>query len=319
MTILVTGGAGFIGSHFIELLLKKGHDSIVCVDNFNDYYDPALKRNNITSFSDSESVTLIEGDFCDPAFSLDLFKRYQFDKVVHLGAYAGVRISVSQPLVYMQNNVSGTLCLLEAARAFPVENFLLASSSTVYGKGAEIPFKETNTLGIPASPYGASKRGAELIGMTYYELHGIPFTAVRPFSVYGPRLRPDLALTIFTDRIIHEQEVPLYGDGSYRRDFTHVTDICDGIYAAMNSKEAIGHRINLGHGHPITMSHVIETLEESIGKKANINYLPVREEDLETTFADIELARNLLGYNPKITFSEGASDFVSWYREWNKV
>ena len=319
MSILVTGGAGFIGSHFIELLLAKGHTSIVCLDNFNDYYDPQLKRNNIQSFRDSESVTVLEGDFCDAQFVLQLFEEYGFQQVVHLGAYAGVRCSVSQPLLYMNSNVTGTLCLLEAARKYPVQKFLLASSSTVYGKGADIPFKENNTLGIPASPYGASKRGAELIGMTYHELHGIPFTAVRPFSVYGPRLRPDLALTIFTDCIIHGKELPLYGDGSYQRDFTHVKDICDGIYDAVHKEESTGHRINLGHGHPISMSHVIETLEEAIGKKANVKRLPVREEDLETTFADIELAKELLGYDPRIKFTEGAIDFVRWYREWHNV
>ncbi len=320
MSILVTGAAGFIGSHFVEFLLsKQGDEPIVCVDNFNDYYDPALKRNNAALFDKEPRVTFLEKDFCDVSAMKTLFHEHAVRFVVHLGAYAGVRVSVSQPLLYARNNAEGTLVLLETSRMHPVEQFVLVSSSTVYGKGAEIPFREDRLLGIPASPYGASKRAAELFGMTYLELHDVPVVAVRPFSVYGPRLRPDLALSIFTNRILRGESLPLYGDGSIRRDMTHVSDICDGLYNAMTQKQAVGHRINLGNSHPIAMSEVIHHLETAAGMKANIEYYPRREEDLETTCADLTLARDLLNYEPRVLFQEGAKEFVHWYREWYKV
>lgn len=319
MKILVTGGAGFIGSHFIEQLLNSQDAEIVSVDNFNDYYDPQLKRNNAASFADRDGVKLLEHDFCDAAFIRELFANESFTHVMHLGAYAGVRVSVSQPTVYVRNNVEGTLSLLEAAREFPVEQFVLVSSSTVYGKGAEIPFREYNTLGIPASPYGATKRAAELMGMTYHQLHGVPVVGIRPFSVYGPRLRPDLALSIFTGKILRGESLPLYGDGSFRRDMTHVSDICKGLWSAMTCPSAIGERINLGCGNPIAMGDVIKTLSDAAGTPAKIDYLPVREEDLETTYADLTLAKQILDYEPKVPFSDGAVDFVNWYREWHKL
>lgn len=319
MKILVTGGAGFIGSHLIEQLVATQDATIVCVDNFNEYYDPQLKRSNAKAFANHENVSLVEDDFCDAAFIRKLFATESFTHVMHLGAYAGVRVSVSQPTVYVRNNVEGTLSLLEAAREFPVEQFVLVSSSTVYGKGADIPFREYNTLGIPASPYGATKRAAELMGMTYHQLHGVPVVGIRPFSVYGPRLRPDLALSIFTRKILLGESLPLYGDGSFRRDMTHVSDICKGLWAAMTRSDAVGERINLGCGNPIAMSDVIQTLADAAGKPAKIDYLPVREEDLDTTYADLTLAKKLLDYEPVVPFSEGAVDFVNWYREWHNL
>ena len=318
MKILVTGAAGFIGSHFIEFLLRQeqgAHEvQIVRIDNFNDYYDPSLKRENAASYADHDAVNLIEHDFCDASFMNDLFGKENFTHVMHLGAYAGVRISVDRPQVYVRNNVEGTLVMLEAVRAFPVEQFVLASSSTVYGHPAETPFREYSTLGLPASPYGATKRAAELMGMTYHQLHGTPIVCIRPFSVYGPRLRPDLALSIFTDRILKGESLPLFGDGSFRRDMTHVTDICQGLWNAMTLPGAVGERVNLGCGNPIAMSDVIQSLADAAGKPAKIDYLPEREEDLETTYADLTLARKVLNYEPKVSFAEGAKDFVNWYR-----
>lgn len=319
MKILVTGGAGFIGSHFIDQLLDSTQATIVCVDNFNDYYDPQLKRSNAKSFEHNERISLIDHDFCDATVVRELFASESFTHVMHLGAYAGVRVSVAQPQVYVRNNIEGTLALLEAAREFPVEQFVLVSSSTVYGKGADIPFREYGTLGIPASPYGATKRAAELMGMTYHQLHGVPVVGVRPFSVYGPRLRPDLALSIFTGKILRGESLPLYGDGSFRRDMTHVSDICKGLWAAMTRSQAVGERINLGCGNPIAMSDVIQTLADAAGKPAKIDYLPVREEDLEVTYADLTLAKKLLDYEPVVPFSQGGVDFVNWYREWHKL
>ena len=313
MSILVTGGAGFIGSHLIGILLDRGTDSIVCLDNFNDYYDPALKREGISPFADDSRVNIVEGDFRDFAFTRKLFESHRFEHVIHLGAYAGVRISVSQPKMYQEANVGGTLSLLEAAREFPVQSFGLASSSTVYGTGAGIPFDEDAPLGIPASPYGATKRAAELMGLTYHQLHGVPVTVLRPFSVYGPRLRPDLAMTIFAKAIFNGDPLPLFGDGSVKRDFTHVSDICQGFIAAMNAPDAVGQCINLGHSEPVEMRRLIELLEEALGKKANIDFRPPRAEDLPITFAKLDKAKRLLGYEPKVPLPAGVAEYGEWF------
>ncbi|MCA9189732.1 MAG: GDP-mannose 4,6-dehydratase, partial [Planctomycetales bacterium] len=288
-------------------------------DNFNDYYDPALKRKNVGGFGDLPGVKVIEADFCDQAAMHDLFARENVKSVVHLGAYAGVHASVASPHVYQRNNVQGTLALLEAARQHPVSRFLLISSSTVYGLGAAIPFQEDAPPGIPASPYGATKRAAELMGLTYHQLHSVPVVCLRPFSVYGPRLRPDLAMSIFTQKIIAGQPLSLYGDGSVRRDFTHVSDICDGLTAALSAENVAGQAINLGHSHPVEIRQVIAMLESAIGKKAIVKKHPPRAEDLPVTFADLGKATRLLNYSPKVTFEEGIPEYVDWYRSWHKV
>ena len=315
MSILVTGGAGFIGSHFIEYLLKRTEDSIVCIDNFNDYYDPARKRENIVNFRDNSQVTVEEVDFAKSEELRPVFAKYEFQSIMHLGAYAGVRTSVETPGIYVRNNVEGTLNLLECARQTAINRFVLVSSSTVYGRGAQVPFREDSRLGIPASPYGATKRAAELLGRTYFELHNTPVVCVRPFSVYGPRLRPDLALSIFAQRILSGEEIPLFGDGSYRRDFTHVSDICDGLYAALTNTGLDGHAINLGHSEPIAMRKVIDMMEEALGAKAHINSQPIRPEDLPITHASLERAKNLLDFHPKVAFAAGIVEFAQWYRK----
>ena len=317
MTTLITGGAGFIGRHLAHRLCGDT-DQIVCLDNFNDYYDPKLKRSNAVEIAKLANVEVVEGDFCEADLVKQLFREHQFDHVVHLGAYAGVRYSVDHPHVYQKNNVGGTLTLLEAAREFPVSRFVLASSSTVYGNGVGIPFTEGAPLGIPASPYGATKRAAELLGLTYHALHGVPVVCVRPFSVYGPGLRPDLALTIFTAAIWEDREFPLFGDGSVKRDFTHVSDICDGIVAAMTAREAVGETINLGHSEPVEMRTIIQLIEKSLGMNARIKHLPERPEDLPITYANLEKAKRILGYNPKVAIEDGIKEFCDWYREWHK-
>ncbi len=314
MSILVTGGAGFIGSHMIERLLKETDAPIVCLDNFNDYYDPQLKRANVSAFAVEPRVTVVEQDFCDTDAMMSLFKAHAVRQVVHLGAHAGVRRSVETPEPYQRNNVGGTLSLLEAARANPVERFLLASSSTVYGRGAGVPFCEDAPLGVPASPYGATKRAAELLGLTYHALHGVPVVCLRPFSVYGPRVRPDLALSIFTRAIDEGRPLPLYGDGTILRDFTHVSDICDGLLAALGADNVEGATINLGHNEPVEMRHIIRLLEEALGRPAKIDRRAVREEDLPVTCADLTKAQRLLGYSPRMPLTEGIAEFVDWYR-----
>lgn len=303
----------------MNLLLDEQNTSVVCVDNFNHHYDAQLKHGNAGTFVDRANVTLVENDFCDVTFTRNLFAAEKFTHVVHLGAYAGVRGSVDQPEIYVRNNVEGTVSLLEACREFPVDRFVLVSSSTVYGRRADIPFREYNSLGIPASPYGASKRAAELMGMTYYELHNVPVVGIRPFSVYGPRMRPDLAISVFTRKILMGELLPLFGDGSFRRDMTHVSDVCKGLWAAMTRSNVVGERINLGCGNPIAMSDVIQTLADAVGNPAKIDYLPAREEDLHTTFADLTLAKRLLDFEPAVSFSTGAVDFVNWYRERHKL
>jgi UDP-glucuronate 4-epimerase len=314
MSILVTGAAGFIGSHLIEILARRSPTPIVGLDNFNDYYDPALKRANAKSLAGVPRFTMIEGDFSDFDFTRRLFEQHRFEHVIHLGAWAGVRISVERPRPYEIANVAGTLSLLEAAREFPVKRFLLASSSTVYGTGAGIPFDEDAPLGVPASPYGATKRAAELMGLTYHQLHGVPFVALRPFSVYGPRLRPDLAMTIFAKAIWEGRSFPLYGDGSIKRDFTHVSDICAGFIAALTAEDVAGQCINVGHSEPVEMRRLIELLEKSLGKKALIDRRPERPEDLPITFAKLDKAKRFLGYDPKVPLEQGIEEYAAWFR-----
>ncbi len=312
--ILVTGAAGFIGSHFVEHLLATTDDKVVALDNLNSNYDPAQKRANMASFCDSPRVEFLHMDFCEPEQVDEVFKSHSIDRVVHLGAYAGVRQSVANPHIYFDNNVNGTLCLLEAARRNPVDAFVLVSSSTVYGKESVIPFKEDTTLsGTPASPYGVTKRAAELAGLNYFELHNVPVVCVRPFSVYGPRLRPDLALTIFADRIFSEQPIHVFGDGSAIRDFTHVSDICTGLRSAMERSEAKGQCINLGHGRPISVIELIQLIEASAGLKANIQFVDPVQADLSATFADLGKARRLLDYEPQVKAVDGIPSFVEWF------
>jgi UDP-glucuronate 4-epimerase len=317
--ILVTGAAGFIGSHFVELVSRTTDARIVGLDNFNDYYNPALKRQNAAELRSLRGFSMVEGDFCDAIFVDALFERYRFTHVVHLGASAGVGFSVVNPEIYFHTNVDGTLTLLEAVRRRPVARFVFASSSTVYGVGAEIPFREDGAMGIPASPYGASKRAAELLGLTYYHLHGVPFVCVRPFSVYGPRLRPELALALFTRRILAGEPITIYGDGSSRRDFTHVSDVCAGLRTALTSIEALGRCINLGNSEPVTMVRLIELLQEASGVKARIIFERQRPEDLPVTFADLTIAKALLNYRPTVKFPTGVKEYLAWFRRYGSA
>lgn len=319
MSILITGGAGFIGSHLIERLLagalpQFAKRPIVCLDNYNDYYDPAVKRANVAAFAGHPRVQMVEQSFCDAAAMLELFQRQGVEYVVHLGAYAGVRTSVDQPLVYEHNNVTGTLALLEAARHTGVRRFLLVSSSTVYGREAEAPFREDEPLGVPMSPYGATKRAAEVLGLTWCGLYGLPVVILRPFSVYGPRVRPDLAIAIFARAIEEGRRLPVYGDGTIRRDFTHVRDICDGLMAALTRDGVVGQAFNLGHSQPHEVREVIALLERLLERKANIDFLPERPGDMPITHADLSKANRLLGYEPQVPFEEGLREYVAWMR-----
>jgi UDP-glucuronate 4-epimerase len=314
MTVLVTGGAGFVGSHLAERLLRETDQRVVLLDNFNDYYDPRLKRRNLAELVGHERVTLVEGDFRDFGFCRDLLSTHRPEHLVHLGAYPGVPYSLKEPRLYIETNVAGTAALLEAAREFPVRRFLFASSSTVYGRGAASPFVEDAPLGVPASPYGATKRAAETLGLTYHGLYGVPFTSLRFFNVYGPRLRPELALAVFARKIQAGEPLPLYGDGSVLRDFTHVADICSGVLAALTAPNIAGECVNLGHHAPIEIRQLIELLEEATGRKAHIERHPPRPEDMPLTCADLCKAERLLGYEPRVAIEDGVREYVAWLK-----
>jgi UDP-glucuronate 4-epimerase len=314
MTILITGGAGFVASHLAQRLLEATSASLVLLDNFNDYYDPTLKRQNIRELSRHPRVTVEEADFCDQTVCHSIFKTYHPRHVIHLGASPGVPASLQDPLLYVRNNVDGTTALLEAARRCPLERFLFASSSTVYGLGTEPPFREDKPLGVAASPYGATKQAAELMGFTYHRLYGLPFTSLRLFNVYGPRLRPDLALHIFTRKILEGEPLDLYGDGTVLRDFTHVDDICNGFLAALKAPEVAGEAVNLGHNEPIAVSHLIELIERFAGQQAVINRHPPRAGDMPLTCADLSKAGRLLGYRPQVSIEDGVAQYVEWFR-----
>lgn len=319
MTVLVTGGAGFIGSHLVAALLTKKlpgleSSSIVVLDNFNDYYDPRLKRANAAELSKSSNVQIVEGDFCDATAMTQLFAKHQFKHVVHLGGSPGVPYSVNHPAEVLHNNVQGTLSLLEAARQYPVQRFLFSSSSTVYGQGAAAPFVEDAPLGVPASPYGVSKRAAELLGLNYARLHGVPFVSLRLFNVYGPRLRPELSLAAFTRAVLRSEPLKLFGDGSVLRDFTQVRDICSGILSALTAPNVAGECLNLGHDQPVKIRDLIALVEQAVGLTAKIERLPARHEDLPLTHADLTKARRLLGYQPTVSIEQGVAEYVAWLR-----
>jgi UDP-glucuronate 4-epimerase len=314
MTILVTGGAGFIGSHLVESLVRDTAARVVVLDNFNQEYDPRLKRQNAAALAAHPQVVVVEGDVRDEALVGGLMTSHNVRAICHLGASPGVPASLVRPVATLENNVVGTLKLLEAARLHAVERFLFVSSSTVYGRGAAAPFVEDAPLGTPCSPYGASKRAAELLGFTYHQLHTVPFVSLRLFNVYGPRLRPELALAVFTRKILEGSPLPLYGDGSILRDFTHVSDICRGIVMALSVPGVVGQSLNLGNDRPITMRHLIELIEQATGKKAAIEFRPPRSEDMPLTHASLDKSRRLLGFEPTIPIEQGVEEYVAWMR-----
>ena len=311
MQILVTGGAGFIGSHLIERLLEEGYE-IVCLDNFNDYYNPEIKRSNIKPFLRERNFNLVEADIRDKDTLKKVFEKYKFQKVIHLAAQAGVRLSLKQPNLYVDVNVNGTLNLLELSREYKIGSFLFGSSSSVYGATKEIPFSEEGKL-KPISPYGVSKRTGELLCSTYNHLYNLPVTILRFFTVYGSRQRPDMAIYKFTKLIDEGKKIYLYGDGETSRDYTYVSDIIEGITFALN-KDFNYEIFNLGDSNPTTLSHLISLIEKNLGKSAKIKYLPEQPGDPSITFADIGKSKRTLNYEPKVKIEEGIKRFVEWYK-----
>lgn len=322
MRILVTGAAGFIGSHAAARLLRRG-DDVVALDNLNDYYSPERKRQNLAEVArDAQrpgQLEIVEGDIRDRALLERLFTQHAFDGVVHLAAMAGVRVSVEDPWLYYDVNLTGTLNLLEAVRArksvgAPFPNFVLASTSSVYGRTEVSPFVETDTADRPLAPYPASKRAAEMLGFTYHHLHGLDFTALRFFTVYGPRGRPDMMAYKVLDSAFGGAEVPYYNGGQMHRDWTFVGDIVSGIVAAVDRR--LGYEvINLGRGEPVLLADFVNGLERLAGKKPRLKEMPMSDADVKYTYADIEKARALLGYTPRVSVEEGVRSFFDWYME----
>ena len=307
MRILVTGGAGFIGSHLVEKLLVAGHE-VVIVDDFNDFYDPRIKWANIAGFA--KDLTVCHVDIRDGAAVRSLFHREKVDAIAHLAARAGVRPSIQLPHLYYDTNVIGTLHLLEAARVIGVERFIFASSSSVYGASTTVPFSEDQHLTQTLSPYAATKVAGEFLCSSYSHLYQMRVVALRYFTVYGPRQRPDLAIHQFTRRIYAGQAIDQFGDGSTRRDYTYIDDVIQGTMAALKYEGPRYDIFNLGESETIQLRELISALENALGKKAKINRLPEQPGDMPLTCADISKARKLLGYNPTMKFSEGLPRFV---------
>jgi UDP-glucuronate 4-epimerase len=310
MNILVTGGAGFIGSHFVERCLASGH-SVEVMDDFNDFYDPAIKRANVAGFA--ESVPIHEVDIRDGDAVLRVVKAGRFDSIVHLAARAGVRPSIRDPKLYLDTNITGTFSLLDAARQGGVPRFICASSSSVYGVLKTLPFREDLALTQTISPYAATKLAAEQLCSNYSHLHGIRTVNLRFFTVYGPRQRPDLAIHSFTRAIFEGRPIAQFGDGSTRRDYTYIDDIVDGMVASLRYEGQLFDVFNLGESQTTTLGELIALIEKAVGKKAIIERKPEQPGDVPVTFADIAKARAGLGYNPQTKIAEGIPKFVEWF------
>lgn len=312
MTILLTGGAGFIGSHTARALLARG-DSVVIVDDFNDYYSPRIKRQNAEELAAHPQCTICEGDICDYTFLQDVMTSHPCTVVCHLAARAGVRASIQTPFLYEKVNVCGTTHLLQLAVDHNIENFVYASSSSVYGNMTEAPFCEDMQLDAPVSPYAATKKACELMAYTYHHLYGLPCTGLRFFTVYGPAGRPDMAPFIFTRHILRGTPITRYGDGTTQRDYTYIDDIVTGILAAIDTPHPY-EIFNLGNCRPVALSTLITLLEKAIGKTAKITVEPLQPGDVLMTCADTSKAARMLGYTPKTPLEKGLQTFVDWFR-----
>ncbi len=312
MKILVTGAAGFIGSTLSEALLARG-DEVVGLDNFNDYYSPARKRANVAPLLAHPRFRLIEGDFSDAAIAQDGVA-WKPDAIAHIGAMGSVRYSVDNPALFVRANIVGTAHLLEAGRKAGVPHFIFASTSSVYGQTDKIPFVETDPTDRPLAPYPASKKAGEVMGHAYHNMHGMSFTALRFFNVYGPKGRPDMMPYIVTDSLVRGKEFTLFDAGSMRRDWTFVGDILEGVIAAID--RPLGYEIiNLGRGEPIDMNEFVRIAEQITGKSAIIRAAPAPPSEPKVTFAKVDKARRLLGYNPRVSVREGLGRFWEWYQK----
>jgi UDP-glucuronate 4-epimerase len=312
MNILVTGGAGFIGSGVCEKLLSSGH-KIICVDNFNDYYNPQIKENNISEMRKDRNFILFRNDILKNELLEYIFSNNSIDIVIHLAARAGVRPSIDNARLYEEVNVRGTINLLECCKKFGVRRFVFASSSSVYGGNTKVPFSENDNVDHPVSPYAATKKAGELICYTYSHLFELNIFCYRFFTVYGPRQRPEMAIHKFTGLILSGKPIDVFGDGMSSRDYTYIDDITDTI--TDNLDKIKGYEIfNLGNSHPVGLAELVGLIESATGKKAIINRMGFQPGDVQTTFADITKAKKMLNYSPATPIESGIAKFVEWYR-----
>jgi UDP-glucuronate 4-epimerase len=316
--ILITGGAGFIGSHLVDRLLSEGDWQVTVVDDFNDFYDPAIKRENASRAAKNPNYRLVEADIRDKAALAKVFAEAGLQCIVHLAARAGVRPSLDQPELYAETNINGTLNLLELAREHGIKQFVFGSSSSVYGINAKVPFSEDDPIFQPISPYAATKGAAELLCHTYTHLHGIRCVCLRFFTVYGPRQRPDLAIHKFARLLSEGKPIPVFGDGTTRRDYTYIDDIIAGVRASIDyvsdDQKSEHEVINLGESRTVELRELIELLEKELGTPALIDRQPLQPGDVPQTYADITKARRLLNYNPQTQIEDGIKKFVEWFR-----
>lgn len=311
-TVLITGGAGFIGSHVCDSLLARG-EKVICVDNFNDYYDPKVKEKNIEKAFKSDNFVLCRVDITNKKELKKVFEENKVDGIIHLAARAGVRASFEDPIIYKEVNVDGTRNLLEFAKEFEIKNFIFGSSSSVYGTNKKIPFSEDDPIENTISPYAQTKKAAERLCKEFHDKYGLSITCLRLFTVYGPRGRPDMAPYKFTRLILEGKPIEMYGDGTSERDYTYVKDVVDGILSALD-KDFGFEIINLGDSEPVELKAFISIIERVTGKKAIVNKMPMQKGDVLMTYADISKAKRLLNYNPKIKIEDGIKLFVGWYK-----
>jgi UDP-glucuronate 4-epimerase len=316
-TVLVTGGAGFIGSHLTERLLADGVN-IISLDNFDDYYDPQMKRENIASVLGRENYRFVEGDICDVERLDQLFAESSIEAVIHLAARPGVRPSLQQPVLYERINVQGTLNVLEMAHQYGAQKVLFASSSSVYGEVDTTPSRESDRVDRPQSVYAATKRAGELMASAYHQLYGLSIGCLRLFTVYGPRQRPEMAIHKFVRLIEGGEKIPLFGDGSSERDYTYIDDIIDGLVAALETPYEF-EIFNLGDSRPISLRRLIEIIEKNLSQRAQIQSLPKQPGDVDKTCAHIEKARATLGYQPRVPIEKGIALFVRWFCDRQKT
>ncbi len=314
-TILVTGGAGFIGAHTAKRLIENGYE-VVVVDNFNSYYDVKLKRKREEVFLSEAKV--YEVDISDIDELKKVFEENKIDAVIHQAAQAGVRYSLEDPFTYERSNVKGTLNVLECCKEFKIKKLVFASSSSVYGERSKVPFSEDDRTDTPVSLYAATKKATEAICYSYHSLYKIPMAGLRYFTVYGPYGRPDMALFGFTKKILEGEPIDVYGEGNMRRDFTYIDDIIDGVVLVLE-KDLQFEIFNLGYGSPSGLMDFIEILEECLGIKAEKNYLPMQKGDVPLTYAGISKAKKMLGFEPKVSLKEGVKRFIKWYKEYYEL
>jgi len=318
LKVLVTGGAGFIGSHLCERLLSDGN-RVICLDNFDNFYDPNIKIKNVEGITEkfSDRFKLVTGDIRNHEHLKEIFQKNKIDFVVHLAARAGVRPSITDPLLYQDVNIRGTIVLLEACKANGIKNFIFASSSSIYGENQRVPFTEKDLDIQPISPYGATKRAGELLCYSYHHLYGMNIACLRIFTAYGPRQRPEMAIHKFARFIDQGKKIPVFGDGSSRRDYTYIDDLIEGILGVIRHHKGF-EVYNLGESQTTSLMELIRLIEEAFGKKANIEMLELQPGDVSITYADITKAKQILKYQPKVKMEEGIRRFVEWYKEGKK-